>query len=260
MEIQLWQIIVLALYAGFAIYDGLHLCLFFQRPVVAGMFAGIILGDMQTGLVVGGTLQLMSLGISTYGGASVPDYLTGTIIGTAFAITTGKGVEFAVSIGVPAALLLVNLDILARMTNTFFQHKADRYVEKRDYNKVCLMNVLGIIPWALSRMLPVFLILFFGVDLVDYLLSVTPQWILTGMKVAGGLLPAIGVAILMRYLPLKKYAAYLVIGFVAAAYMKVSVLGVALLGLALAYIKYNQRFEEKTAQVAVSQGGFDEDE
>lgn len=259
MEVQLWQITLLALYAGIAIFDGLHLCLFFQKPVVAGMVAGIIMGDMQTGLIVGGTLQLMALGVSTYGGASVPDYLTGSIIGTVFAITTGQGVEFAVSVGVPAALLLVNLDILARMTNTFFQHKADSYVEKRDYKKVCLMNVLGAIPWILSRAVPVFLILFFGVDLVDSILAVTPQWVLTGMKVAGGLLPAIGVAILMRYLPVKNYAAYLVIGFVAAAYMKISVLGVALLGGALAYIRYNQRLEEKTAP-AVAQGGFDEDE
>lgn len=260
MEIQLWQITFLALYAGIAIFDGLHLCLFFQKPVVAGMVTGIIMGDMQTGLIVGGTLQLMSLGISTYGGASVPDYLTGSILGTVFAITTGQGVEFAISIGVPAALLLVNLDILARMTNTFFQHKADSYVEKRDYKKVCLMNVLGAIPWILSRAIPVFLILLFGVDLVDSILAVTPQWILDGMKVAGGLLPAIGVAILMRYLPVKTYAAYLIIGFVAAAYMNISVLGVALLGGALAYIKYNQRLDEKTAPVAVAQGGFDEDE
>lgn len=259
MEIQLWQIVLLAAYAGIAMYDGLHLSLFFQKPVTAGMFAGIIMGDMQAGLLVGGTLQLMALGISNYGGASVPDYLTASIIGTVLSITTGQGLEFAIAIAVPAALLLVNLDILARMTNTIFQHKAEDYAKKRNYKGVKLMNLCGAIPWILSRALPVFIILLFGADVVESILAATPQWLLDGLKVSGGLLPAIGVAILMRYLPVKNYLAYLIIGFVLAAYLKIDVMGIALIGGALAYIKFMQRSEEKPAY-AVGMGGMDEDE
>ena len=38
-------------------------------------------------------------------------------------------------------LLLTQLDILGRMANTFFQHKADRYAEEG-----IMCNVLGIFP------------------------------------------------------------------------------------------------------------------
>ncbi|MGL4453203.1 MAG: PTS mannose/fructose/sorbose/N-acetylgalactosamine transporter subunit IIC [Sarcina sp.] len=262
MEIQLWQMLVLGLYAALAQYDGLHLGFGLPKPVIAGCFAGIVMGDMTTGLLVGGTLQLMTLGVSNYGGASIPDYTSASIIATALTVSTGQGLEFAVGIGVPAALLLVQLDILARMTNTFFQHKAEAYAEKKNYKKVELMNVLGIIPWSLSRFLPVFIILFFGADMVDKILAVSPEWFLTGLKTAGGLLPAIGIAILLKYLPLKSYASYLLIGFVLAAYLNVPVLGVALIGGAIAFNRFKDKEAEdaKLATVQFAQGGFDEDE
>lgn len=263
MEIQLWQIFCLASYAALAQYDGLHFLFGLPKPVIAGMFAGIIMGDLSTGLLVGGTIQLMNLGVSNYGGASIPDYMSATLIATALTVSTGQGVEFAVGIGVPAALLLVQLDILARMTNTFFQHKAEAYAEKRDYKNVKLMNILGVIPWSLSRFVPVFVILFFGADVVDTILAASPVWFLDGLKVAGGLLPAIGIAILLKYLPLKTYAPYLVVGFAIAAYLNVPVLGIALIGGAVAFIRFKERSEQSIGMpqvVGTVGGGFDEDE
>ena len=43
------------------------------QPVTAGFVTGLILGDISTGLFIGGTLQLLSLGISNFGGLQ---YLT----------------------------------------------------------------------------------------------------------------------------------------------------------------------------------------
>ena len=42
-----------------------------------------------------------------------------------------------------------------------------------------------------------------------------------GLTVAGGLLPTVGIGLLLRYLPAKEYFSYLVIGFVMAVYMKI---------------------------------------
>lgn len=72
----------------------------------------------------------MTLGVATYGGATVPDFLSGAIMGTAYAIISGKGAEYGIGVAVPIGLLLTQLDILGRMANTFFQHKADRYAEE----------------------------------------------------------------------------------------------------------------------------------
>ncbi len=102
----------------------------------------------------------MTLGVATYGGATVPDFLSGAIMGTAYAIISGKGAEYGIGVAVPIGLLLTQLDILGRMANTFFSNtKADRYAEEGNYKGVersqCFRNFF---PWTISRVIPVFLL------------------------------------------------------------------------------------------------------
>ncbi|MCU9789799.1 PTS sugar transporter subunit IIC, partial [Enterococcus faecalis] len=82
---------------------------------------GLDLGDVHTGLIIWSRLQLMTLGVATYGGAAVPDFLSGAIMGTAYAIISGKGAEYGIGVAVPIGVLLTQLDILGRMANTLFQ-------------------------------------------------------------------------------------------------------------------------------------------
>ena len=104
MNIQWWQILLITLYAGFAFYDGNNTTFGTVKPTMAGFFAGLVLGDVTTGLVVGGTLNLLVLGIGNFGGASIPDYMTGALLGTAFAIQSGQGAEFGVTLAIFATL------------------------------------------------------------------------------------------------------------------------------------------------------------
>lgn len=254
------QIILLSLYGFIAIWDDLNPGFKLGKPVVAGMFAGLIMGDVQTGLIVGGTLQLMILGVGTYGGASIPDYMTGSVVGTAFAVSSGQGLEFGLAIAVPVGLLMVQLDVLGRFCNTYFQHMADKGAEERNYRKVELGNLLGMIPWGLSRALPIFLALFFGQDIVTTLLNASPEWLMNGLKVAGGILPAIGIAILLRYMPLKAYWMYAIGGFVAATYLKIPMLGVALIGLVAAGIAYARPDAVVMKTAVETEGGTIEDD
>ena len=251
MTIQWWQILLLTLYAGFAFYDGNNTTFGTVKPTMAGFFAGLVLGDVQTGLIVGGTLNLLVLGIGNFGGASIPDYMTGALLGSAFAIQSGQGAEFGVTLAIPIGLLMIQLDILARFSNTFFQHKAEKLVEEGNYEAAVRMNLFGIIPQSLSRMLPVFLALVFGSAFVELVVNNLPMWLMNGLKTAGGILPSLGIAILLRYLPVSKNISYLILGFVLAAYLKVPVLGVALIGLAAAILSY-QSEKDETVQAAAA--------
>ena len=100
MTIEWWQIALLTIYAGFSFYDGNNTTFGTVKPTMTGFFAGLILGDIQTGLIVGGTLNLLVLGVGNFGGASIPDYMTGALLGTAFAIESGKGAEFGVTLAI----------------------------------------------------------------------------------------------------------------------------------------------------------------
>lgn len=255
MTIQWWQILLLTCYAGFAFYDGNNTTFGMVKPTMAGFFAGLVLGDVKTGLMVGGTLNLLVLGIGNFGGASIPDYMTGSLLGTAFAIQSGQGAEFGVTLAIPIGLLMIQLDILARFSNTFFQHRAEKMVTEGNLEGAAKMNLLGVIPQSLSRMLPVFLALVFGSAFVEVVVNNLPMWLMNGLKTAGGILPSLGIAILLRYLPVSKNISFLILGFVLAAYLKVPVLGAALVGLAMAVLSYQFEKDEMPQAAAVNAGG-----
>ena len=52
-----------------------------------------------------------------------------------------------------------------------------------------------------------------GAPLVQAILDVLPSWVTGGLSVAGKLLPGLGIAMLLHYMPAKKYFNYILIGF-----------------------------------------------
>ena len=86
MSISAFALIFLTIYVGIAQLDALSVKIGLFSPVFGGAVTGLVMGDLKTGLIVGATLQLATLGVATYGGATVPDFLSGSIMGSAFAI------------------------------------------------------------------------------------------------------------------------------------------------------------------------------
>ena len=73
MQLSALQIVLLVLVAAEINVDRRGLSLTHARPVIVGFLCGLILGDMNSGLYIGGTFTLMSLGVAALGGSSVPD-------------------------------------------------------------------------------------------------------------------------------------------------------------------------------------------
>ncbi|EOH97115.1 PTS system IIC component [Enterococcus haemoperoxidus ATCC BAA-382] len=238
MAIQWWQILLLTLYAGYQILDELQIYSAFSQPVFAGLVAGFIMGDVTAGLIIGGSMQLTILGVGTFGGASRIDANSGTVLATAFSIGLGMNPEQAIAaIAVPVASLMIQMDILGRFTNTFFAHRIDSNIEAMNYKGIERNFLLGALPWALSRALPVFFALSFGGGFVDNVvgyLNTDLKWLGDGLSVAGAVLPAVGFAILLRYLPVKKHLSYLILGFVLTALLTTVFGNIQLLGGAVA--------------------------
>ena len=258
MEVQFWQIILIVLYGFFINYDKNGSMLGTSQPVTAGLIVGLILGDVKTGLYIGGTLQLMTLGISSFGGASVPDYQTASLVGSYIAITTGQNASIGITLAIPVAMLMVQLDVLKWTTNIFFQNKAEKFADEGDFKKVELMHLCGVFNTMLTSGIPVLLTVILGPTVVGKVIDYIPDWLTGGLTVAGGLLPALGIGLLLRYLPVKHYFGYLIFGFVGAVYLNMPILGVALLGAAVALILFKKNSTETGA--VQTAGGMDEDE
>lgn len=213
-----WQIILITLYSGVQILDELQIWSGLNTPIGAGFIVGLIMGNIPVGLFIGASMQLMILGVGTFGGASRIDATIGTVLATAFSISIhGMSPQVAISsIAVPVATIMIQLDILARFTNTYFAHRIDHDIETFNYKGIERNYLLGALPWALSRAIPVFLALAFGRGLVQAIanaLNGSWAWLGNGLSLAGATLPAVGFAILLRYLPVKKHVAYLILGF-----------------------------------------------
>lgn len=240
MDILWWQILLLSLYAGYQILDELQIYSSMSAPVFAGLFSGLVMGDVVTGLYIGGSLQLMVLGVGTFGGASKIDANSGAILATAFSVALGMEPKQAVAaIAVPVASLMIQLDILARFANTFFAHRIDKNVEDMDYKAIGRNFLLGALPWSLSRLVPVFLALAFGGGVVEKVVTILNgdlKWLGDGLSVAGAVLPAVGFAILLRYLPVKKHFPYLILGFTITALLTTVFSNIQLLGTSVATV------------------------
>jgi PTS system mannose-specific IIC component len=230
--------VILAALAYYAWYDilGPTLTLAF-RPLISGFFTGLIVGDVQMGLLIGGTLELMALGVYTYGGATIPEYSVGAILGTYFGKTSGF--EVGIALAIPAALLLTQVDVLNRFLNFIFVHRADTYAEKGDSKGFDRMMVTySHMIWGFSRAIPVFLAVAFGEPVVKAITAFFTNypWINRGIGVAGGLLPALGFAMLLKIMPIQKYPAFLLAGFVMFAYLKMPLVGIAIAGVAITLV------------------------
>lgn len=239
-SIAWWQILLLTIYSSWQILDELTLQTSLSQPVWAGLISGLVMGDVTKGLIIGGSLQLTVLGIGTFGGASKIDANSGTVMATAFSIGGGMNPQTAIAaIGVPVASLLIETDILARFANTFFQHRTDKMIDTHNYKGFSRNYLYGGIPWILSRGIPVFLALTFGgpfVNVAVKYLNTNLAWLNNGLATAGALLPAVGFAILLRYLPVKKHFAYLILGFVITALFSTLFDNVQLLGTTMATV------------------------
>ncbi|WP_207229337.1 PTS mannose/fructose/sorbose/N-acetylgalactosamine transporter subunit IIC [Ktedonosporobacter rubrisoli] len=232
--------IVLAVYAYIAVVLWLGPGLWFNEPLVAGLFTGLIVGNVPLGLAVGGTLTLYSLGQWTYGGSTIPDVLTGSIVGTAIgALASGNPdtqIGIGLAVGFPTALLMTQMDVLGRAVTTIFIHGADRYAEDANEGGINLMHLLGQLPWGITRAIPVFLAIWLGSGPIKALVANSPAWLTKGIHTAGLVLPALGFALLFTMLPIKKYWPFLIIGFVLYAYLNVPVIAIALLAVAIGFI------------------------
>ncbi len=238
--------IILGLWAYIGFYDALGPN-FIQayRPLMAGTVAGLVVGDVKMGMLIGGTLELMALGVYTYGGATIPDYQSGAILGTYYAAQT-KSFETGLALAIPAALLLTQVDILNRFLNFVFVHRADAYAEAGDAKGFERMMVMfSHVIWGLSRGLPVFLAVAFGKPVVDALSGFfnTYPWINNGIRTVGSILPALGMAMLLKIMPVGKYPAFLILGFLLFAYLKIPLVGIAIAAVAVTLLYQSLKYQ-----------------
>lgn len=253
------QSLLLALWAGYGSYDDQGPQML-RRPLLIGPVVGFVLGDVKQALEISATLELMWMGLGNMAGYQTPDMIVGTIVGIAFAITSGQGIAAGITLATTVAILSQQLFALFSVLRQFFPDWALRIAETGDFDKILQINFVSVLLQFLLRAVPTFLILFMGTGVVDTVLNAIPADILTGISKASGILPAVGLSILMTIILKKGMFAFMMLGFVLNAYLGLDILAITILSLAFATL-YMWIMEAKQApKVATTNGGVEEQE
>ena len=107
-----------------------------HRPLIACTLIGIVLGDMKTGIIVGGSLELLALGWMNIGAALAPDAALASVVSTILVIVGGQDIPTAIALAIPLAAAGQVLTYVVRAITVGFQHAADKAVETGDLNKL----------------------------------------------------------------------------------------------------------------------------
>jgi mannose/fructose/N-acetylgalactosamine-specific phosphotransferase system component IIC len=211
--------------------------MFLGRPLFSGLVVGLILGDPIKGMIVGATINLIYLGVISAGGSSPADATVAGIIGTAAAITGGLDAQKALAIAVPIGLLGVTGNTITMTICSIFPAWADAAAEKGDLNRLAFVNL---VPRQLVnfpfKFIPAYLVTMYGGDIVKGAINLMPAGLNAGLSVAGKMLPAVGVAMLLMYTGRTKLMPFFFLGFLIAAYFTKDLMFAGLLGMVLGAI------------------------
>ncbi|CAM2839205.1 PTS mannose/fructose/sorbose/N-acetylgalactosamine transporter subunit IIC [Erysipelothrix tonsillarum] len=207
-----------------------------NRPLIISPLVGLVLGDLQSGIIIGASLELVFMGAIQVGAAVPPDVLIGSALGTAFAILSGQGSEIALALALPIAILAQSLKVIIFIVRSWFMDFAMKLAENANIKGMFALNIAGLLLHCLMYFTVAFVAVLFGANAVEAFVQAIPANLMNGLEVAGKLLPAVGFALLLQPMMNGKNVLYFILGFILIAYLELPILAVTLFGVILAFI------------------------
>ena len=228
----------------------------FHRPVVACTLTGIVLGDPVTGIILGGTLEMMALGWMNVGAAMAPDAALASTVSTVLVIVGHQSIGAGIALAVPLAAAGQVLTIFVRTITVFFQHLADKYAEEANLRGIEMCHVAGLILQALRVAIPtVAIAMVAGTDVVNNALNSIPEVITRGLQVAGGFIVVVGYAMVINLMNAQKLMVYFFLGFLVAVFTDVNLIGFGAIGAICAYFHIMGLKKDIAIEEAAKTGG-----
>ena len=229
------------------------------QPIVSGAVIGAILGDLPTGLIVGGTYQLMTIGNMPVGGAQPPNAVIGGVMATA-----------AVGLAVPFALIGQYMVTFLFTLMSPMMSKADQLAAKGDTKGIVRLNYLAMALLGLLFAIVCTLGMLGGSAMGTTLSNLAAKyaWVMAGLGAAGGMMRFVGFATLLRIMLSNEFWGIYFAGFALATIIGYipelsgsALLLIAFVGIAIALYDYQTRVAIKQAAGSgfAANGGDDED-
>ena len=250
MDFNAIQILLVAVWSFIVAIDQFDLLESLYQPIVTGAVIGAILGDLQTGLIVGGTYQLMTIGNMPVGGAQPPNAVIGGVMATVFAVASGLETTAAVGLAVPFALIGQYMVTLLFSVMSPLMAKADKCAENADAKGIVRLNYFAMAALGILFAVVCVAGLLGGAALGETLFALSDkfEWFMDGLGAAGGMMRFVGFATLLRIMLSNDFwgiyfagfALATIIGYIPALGGSALIL-IAFFGVALAMYDFQTR-------------------
>lgn len=213
------QIVLLAIVTFIFAIDQFSLTEVLYRPMVACPIIGLVLGDIETGLVVGGTYELMMVGNMPVGGAQPPNAVLGAVVAMVFAVKSNMGVDAALGTAVMFSLFGQYAVTLTFTVMSGLMTKADKAAADANPKGITQVNIISCV--ILGSLFAVMAVLAYvgGELMVPVLENINENfsWIMGGLGAAGGMMRNVGFAVLLKIMMSNEFWGIYLAGFAAAA-------------------------------------------
>lgn len=225
-----------AVFAGVAGHELFGMSMM-SRPIVVAPLVGALMGDIQIGLAVGASLEAIFMGVVNIGVSGNAEPALAAGLAAAFTIKTGGGVDAIIPIVFPLAILGLQINnmilsvICGPMATKFFE-----FAKKNEQRKMINWHYLiWVVHFGLYTLLPFFAVLF-GANVVTAVLNGIPDVIMNGLTVAGNILPAVGMAMLLGMLWRNDIAIWFFLGAILLSYFDIPLIAIAFIGAVVAIV------------------------
>ncbi len=207
-----------------------------HQPIISCTLIGLVTGHLTLGVMLGGSLQMIALGWANVGAAMAPDVALASVASTIVLIEGGqgtKGLGSAIGIAIPLAVAGLFLTMLVRTITVFIIHIMDAAANRANYRVIDFWHIICICLQGLRIAIPAALLLVIPASDVKNLLNAMPTWLTTGMSIGGGMVVAVGYAMVINMMASREVWPFFIIGFVIAAISKLTLIAIGALGVAL---------------------------
>lgn len=236
------SIILVILVAFLAGIEGILDEFQFHQPLVACTLIGLVTGNLTAGIVLGGTLQMIALGWANIGAAVAPDAALASVASAIILVLGGQGVAgvpAAIAIAVPLAVAGLFLTMVVRTLAVPIVHAMDKAAEDGNFRQIEILQVAAICMQGIRIAIPAAALLFIPAATVQGFLESMPAWLTDGMAIGGGMVVAVGYALVINMMANKEVWPFFVLGFVVAAISEITLIGLGAIGVAIALVYLN---------------------
>ena len=215
----------------------------FHQPLVACTLIGLVTGNLTAGVMLGGSLQMIALGWANIGAAVAPDAALASVAAAIILVKggdfTAKGIAVAQSVAIPLAVAGLFLTMIVRTLSVGLVHTADAAAKNGNIAAVERAHFIALLLQGLRIAIPAALLLLVPTAAVQGALEAMPEWLTKGMEIGGGMVVAVGYAMVINMMATREVWPFFAIGFALAAVSDLTLIAFGAIGVAMALIYLN---------------------